>query len=88
MQELQAEQADFETQVGDVKTQAEEKTRQLKRLYANYQAKKSEAADLNYQFQVRLHLSAFYISALLPGHTTGRSGLAATLRATIKCSCF
>jgi uncharacterized coiled-coil DUF342 family protein len=51
MRELEKEDLEFDEQVGSMKEQAEQLTKKLKKLYANYQTKKAERDSLNEEFQ-------------------------------------
>lgn len=53
MRELEKEDLEFDEQVGSLKEQAEQLTKKLKKLYANYQTKKAERDSLNEEFQAR-----------------------------------
>ena len=64
MRQLEADDADFDEQVGDLKGQADAVQQQLKREYAAYQAAKSERAGLHAELQVRR------VTRSLPWHLT------------------
>jgi uncharacterized coiled-coil DUF342 family protein len=52
MQERQRDDEQFNEHVGSLKEQAEKLKSKLKKMYATYQAKKSERDSLNEEFQV------------------------------------
>jgi chromosome segregation ATPase len=55
MRAREAEDEQFDEQVGSLKEQADALTRRLKQLYASYRTKKSERDGLSSEFQVLYH---------------------------------